>query len=138
MKIPLEYQMVTKTYLKPTHLLTYVCERSASSESSDSSDVSDSSDSSQSSERNDTSDQKVLFHQQKNLFFSQKKYFNKHFLLQNKIVVKKTIFSFLFFVLFCIKKIFIHFSGQRFATLAIFFVFKSKSIYFSRHSFWPS
>ena len=61
--------MVTKTYLKPTYLITYLCDRSASSASSDSSDVSDIIDSSQSSERSDTSDQKVRF-QQKNLLFT--------------------------------------------------------------------
>ena len=98
-KLPLEYQGVTKTYLKLTYLLTYLCDRSASSDSSDSSDVSDSSDSSQSSERSDTSDtndQKVLFHQQlffSPFFFSQKKYFNKNLLHQKKLWKKKLFFT---------------------------------------------
>ena len=36
-KCPLEYQIVTKTYLKPTYLSTYLCDSSDNSGSSDSS-----------------------------------------------------------------------------------------------------
>ena len=55
-KWPLEYQMVTQTYLKPNHLPTYLCDNSDNSDSSDSSDSMDSSGSSYTSESSDTSD----------------------------------------------------------------------------------
>ena len=48
--------MVTKTFLKPTYLLTYLCDSSARSDSSDSSDSSDRSDSSNSNDSSDSSD----------------------------------------------------------------------------------
>ena len=83
-KLFLEYQMLTKTYLKPTYLPTYLCD---SSYSSDSSDCSDSSDSSDSSDDSDSSNQKNYFHKKpfftKNLF-SQKKNVSKQ-IYQKKI-----------------------------------------------------
>ena len=52
-KLTLEYQIVTKTYLKPT----YLCN---SSDSCDSSDSSDNSDSSGSSDCSDSSDSDIF------------------------------------------------------------------------------
>ena len=56
--------MITKTYLKPKYLPTYLCD------SSDGSDINDSSDS---SERSDGSDQNSIFPPKINTFFIQKK-----------------------------------------------------------------
>ena len=71
-KQPLEYQIVTKTYLKPNYLSTYLCDSSDGSDSSDISDISDSSDS---------NDKKILslknFCSKPTNFFSQKKFLTK-------------------------------------------------------------
>ena len=70
-KLPVEYQMVTKTYLP-----SYLCNSSDSSDSSDScysSDSSESSYNSDSSDSRDSSNQKNLF--TKLLFFHQKFFF---------------------------------------------------------------
>ena len=67
-KLPLEYHMVTKTYLP-----TYLCDNSDNSHCSDSSDSSDSIDSSDcrdSRDSSDSTDQKNLFHNQ-NFFNNQ-------------------------------------------------------------------
>ena len=47
---PLEYQMINKTYLRPTYLPTYLCDSSDGSDNSDSSESIDTSDSSDTSE----------------------------------------------------------------------------------------
>ena len=73
-KEPLEYQMVTKTYLP-----SYICYRC------DGSDISDSSDS---------NDQKNISPQH---LFSQKKMFTKNFFHKNKVFTKKFTTKFLFF-----------------------------------------
>ena len=64
-KWPFEHQMVTKTYLKPTYLPTYLCDSFDSSDSSDSCDNSDS------------SDQKTCFFKQENFIFHKKTFFAK-------------------------------------------------------------
>ena len=51
---PLEYQIVTKTSLKPTYLVTNLCDSSDCSDSRNSSDISDGSDSSNSSDCSDS------------------------------------------------------------------------------------
>ena len=78
-KLPLEHQMVTKTYL-PYNLYDS-SDSSDSSESYDSSDSSDSSDSCYSSDSSDSSDQKQIcspiFFVDKYIFFTKKTGFHK-------------------------------------------------------------
>ena len=81
-KLPLEYRMVTKTYLKPT----YLC---------DSSDSCDSFNSSDSSESSDSSDQKTVFTNKqtknctKKLFFLKTTFFLSNFVQQKTLNVMK-------------------------------------------------
>ena len=74
---PLEYKMVTKTYI-PSNL----CDSSDSSDSFDSSDCSDSSDSSESSNSSDSSEQKKIV--------CPKKHFFLQYFLTEKNFSKKT------------------------------------------------
>ena len=68
-KLPVEYQIVIKTYLP-----SYLCNSIDSSDSCDSSDSSESSDNSDSSDRSDSSNQKKIF--TKKLLFHQKTCFS--------------------------------------------------------------
>ena len=60
-KLPLEYQMVTKSYLKPNFLPTYLCDSGNSSDSSDISDSRDSNDSCDSCDEEKNVDEKKMW-----------------------------------------------------------------------------
>ena len=89
-KWPLEYQIVTKTYL-PSNL----CDSSDGSDSSNRSDSCDSSDTSDISDSSDSSDQKKIC-QKKTFFLTKQLYFNNKNILQiffssqKKVVHQKT------------------------------------------------
>ena len=75
-KLPLEYQMVTKTFVKPT------CNSSDRHDSCDSIDSSEISKSSDSSDRSDSSDQKTFFFH--NSFLHQQQQSQKTFIHKKK------------------------------------------------------
>ena len=80
----LEYQMVTKTYLQPTYLPTYVTTVT----------VGTAVDSSDSNESSDSSDQKTFFSLTKHLFSHKQKknFFKKNYFHKKKKFTKKTLF----------------------------------------------